>query len=51
MQRRHLLGLAATDLASYPPPAPLVGAAFAGYIADYVKEWTGVAKAAGIVAG
>ena len=38
------------DLASYPPPAPLTGAAFASYIGDYVKEWTGVARAAGIVA-
>ena len=38
------------DLASYPPAQPLVGPAFASYIADYVKEWTAVAKAAGIVA-
>ncbi len=38
------------DLASYPPPQPLVGPAFAHYIGEYVKEWTGVAKAAGIVA-
>ena len=38
------------DLASYPPATPLTGAAYASYIGDYVKEWTAVARGAGIVA-
>jgi tripartite-type tricarboxylate transporter receptor subunit TctC len=38
------------DLASHPPPLPLTGAAYAGMIGGYVREWTGVARSAGITA-
>jgi tripartite-type tricarboxylate transporter receptor subunit TctC len=38
------------EQASYPPATPLTGPAFSAYVADYVTEWTGVAKRAGIVA-
>ncbi len=38
------------DLASYPPPQPMTGGAFTAYVADYVREWTAVARGAGITA-
>jgi len=38
------------DLASYPPPQPLVGAAYTAMIAKFAAEWSAVAKGAGITA-
>ena len=38
------------ELASYPPAPPLAGADFSRMIGAYMREWTGVARAAGITA-
>ncbi|WP_161993588.1 Bug family tripartite tricarboxylate transporter substrate binding protein [Muricoccus nepalensis] len=36
------------DLASYPPAAPLTGAAYTAMIAAFAAHWTAVAKGAGV---
>jgi len=38
------------ELAVFPPEAPLTGAAYVAWIQAYVTKWTGIAKAANIVA-
>jgi tripartite-type tricarboxylate transporter receptor subunit TctC len=38
------------ELASYPPPQPVLGAAYARFIADFARQWTAVARAANITA-
>ncbi|MCK8784440.1 tripartite tricarboxylate transporter substrate binding protein [Roseomonas sp. NAR14] len=38
------------ELASYPPPQPMLGAAYTDHIARFVADWTRVARDANIVA-
>ncbi len=38
------------ELAVFPPEAPLTGAPYTAFIRDFAAKWTGVAKAANIVA-